>query len=326
VNPLSNLDQEHDAAPAECRPVTPAQIPAALRLILSNTAQDAAESQITDFIRYSEQRGIHLADLQVIQANGRLIWAILPMVNPGRTVLLFAAPVRTARSHPAAVDSAIDSICQRLAGQNVQLAQVLLDPTDHATIDTYANRGFSRMAELIYLHRTLRSTGSSIAAPPPPAAEFELQSYSPATHDAFAAAIVASYQNSLDCPALNGVRDIADVITGHKAAGEFDPEDWFLLSRRGQPAAVLLLNRTPQIEHMELVYLGLAPPVRGLGIGNYLMNLALHRVRQRNFAGLTLAVDSRNAPALRLYHRHGMQRLMSKVALMRDLVTNQPLA
>jgi ribosomal protein S18 acetylase RimI-like enzyme len=77
---------------------------------------------------------------------------------------------------------------------------------------------------------------------------------------------------------------------------------------------------------MELVYLGLAPPVRGLGIGNYLMTLALDRVRRRNCVGLTLAVDSRNTPALHLYHRHGMQRLMTKVALMRNLLTNQPMA
>jgi ribosomal protein S18 acetylase RimI-like enzyme len=325
VNPLSNLDQEHDASALDCRPATPAQIPAALRLILSNSAFDATDSQIADFIRFSEQRGIHLADLQVISAGGRLLWAVLPMVNPGRTALLFAAPVRTAKSHPTAVDLAIESICQRLAAQNVQLAQALLDPSDQATIDAYAHRGFSRMAELIYLHRALRPTLTPPTAPPPPAAEFQLQTYSSANHAAFAAAIVASYQNSLDCPALNGVRDIEDVIIGHKAAGEFNPQDWFLLSRRDQPAAVLLLNRTPQIDTLELVYLGLAPAVRGLGIGNYLMNLALHRVRQRNFAGLTLAVDSRNTPALSLYHRHGMQRLMSKVALMRNLLTNQPM-
>ncbi len=325
MNPLSNLDQEHDAAPPDCRPATAAQIPAALRLILSNSINDAADSQIADFIRFSEQRGIDLSDMQIIAANGRLLWAVLPMVNPGRTALLFAAPVRTAKSHPTAVDLAIESICQRMAGQNVQLAQVLLDPSDQATIDAYTHRGFSKMAELIYLHRTLRPSLSPPLAPPPPAAEFQLQIYSEANHAAFATAIVASYQNSLDCPALNGVRDIEDVITGHKASGEFDPQDWFLLSRRDQPAAVLLMNRTPQVDAMELVYLGLAPAVRGLGIGNYLMNLALHRVRQRNFSGLTLAVDSRNTPAIRLYHRHGMQRLMSKVALMRNLVTNQPL-
>src|SRR3712207_8951894 len=38
------------------------------------------------------------------------------------------------------------------------------------------------------------------------------------------------FRSSLDCPALNGVRDMEDVLAGHKASGEFDPALWFLLS------------------------------------------------------------------------------------------------
>ena len=34
---------------------------------------------------------------------------------------------------------------------------------------------------------------------------------------------------------------------------------------------------------------------------------------------LSLAVDANNAPALRLYYRHGLQRVGSKIAMMRDL-------
>ena len=34
---------------------------------------------------------------------------------------------------------------------------------------------------------------------------------------------------------------------------------------------------------------------------------------------LSLAVDSNNIPALDLYHRHGMSRICSRLALIRDL-------
>jgi hypothetical protein len=34
---------------------------------------------------------------------------------------------------------------------------------------------------------------------------------------------------------------------------------------------------------------------------------------------LTLAVDSRNAPAMKLYFRHGLQRVGSRTAMIRDL-------
>jgi ribosomal protein S18 acetylase RimI-like enzyme len=36
-------------------------------------------------------------------------------------------------------------------------------------------------------------------------------------------------------------------------------------------------------------------------------------------ARFTLAVDSINVPALKLYYRHGFNRIGSKLALMRDL-------
>ena len=53
-----------------------------------------------------------------------------------------------------------------------------------------------------------------------------------------------------------------------------------------------------------------------------MMRQALWAAREMNLSRLTLAVDSNNAPALRLYYRHGMQRIGSKVALMRDLAEN----
>jgi ribosomal protein S18 acetylase RimI-like enzyme len=141
---------------------------------------------------------------------------------------------------------------------------------------------------------------------------------------------VQSYRESLDCPALNGLRDVEDVIAGHKASGggidAFDPSWWFLLRERGEPLAVLLLARTAAPHAAaELVYLGLVPAARGRGVGDILMRQALHVVsssiddRSTNTASLALAVDARNKPALNLYHRHGLRRVGCKRALMRQL-------
>jgi ribosomal protein S18 acetylase RimI-like enzyme len=49
------------------------------------------------------------------------------------------------------------------------------------------------------------------------------------------------------------------------------------------------------------------------------MNLALVTVARQNRSELTLAVDSRNEPALKLYHRHGLRRIASRMAMIRDL-------
>jgi ribosomal protein S18 acetylase RimI-like enzyme len=54
-------------------------------------------------------------------------------------------------------------------------------------------------------------------------------------------------------------------------------------------------------------------------LGEVLMRQALAVTAARGQPRLCLAVDARNTPALKLYYRHGMQRIGSKVALMRDL-------
>jgi ribosomal protein S18 acetylase RimI-like enzyme len=50
-----------------------------------------------------------------------------------------------------------------------------------------------------------------------------------------------------------------------------------------------------------------------------MMRLALATAVRSDLRRLTLAVDSTNAPALRLYYAHGMQRLTARAAFLRDL-------
>ncbi len=143
--------------------------------------------------------------------------------------------------------------------------------------------------------------------------------YSNESHARFAATISASYRQSLDCPTLAGMRSIDDVIAGHKASGEFDPRYWFLLRLHAQPAAVLLLNRVAGADAAELTYLGVAPEARRCGLGNLLVRQALAAASTMQVKSITLAVDAANAPALRLYFRHGFKHVTGKLALIRDL-------
>jgi len=288
----------------------------ALRLVLATGGHIADEAHATDFMRFTAHRGISLTGVWVVpDATGQwLLWASLPMVSPGRTMLMFAAPADVCE--PAALALGINTVCRHHGAQGVQLAQALLDPADTATAAAYTGLAFHPVAELLYLQRAVRKSAPEPAVPP----GLHLDRYSPATHAGFAAAILASYRESLDCPPLNGVRDIEDVLAGHKSAGEFDPSDWFLLSDGDRsPLGVLLLSRTGTGDGMELVYLGLAPAARGRGLGDYLVRLAEARSAAAKAKHLSLAVDALNGPALSLYHRHGMQEIARKRALMRVL-------
>jgi ribosomal protein S18 acetylase RimI-like enzyme len=114
-----------------------------------------------------------------------------------------------------------------------------------------------------------------------------------------------------------------DVVTGHKGTGHFNPALWFLALRDEQPLGVLLLSPTADGDAMELVYLGLVPHARGQRLGDFFMRHALAATARAGCARLTLAVDAANAPALRLYYRHAMKRVTTKVAMMLDVRKKQ---
>jgi mycothiol synthase len=308
---------EERAAPV-CRVAQGEETHAALRLILGSGGKLASEGQVVDFLRFALHRGIDQSAMWVAESGGQLQWAILPVQSPGHTMLLFAPTfISSPRQHLAA-----EMLTEELVGgyrqRGVQLAQVLLEPMDGAVMDFYRSASFEVMAELIYLQAMPRRLASVPWLPE----GYRWVGYSLGTHERFAATIAATYRGSLDCPALNGLRGMDDVIAGHKAAGQFEPRMWFLLCKGDIPHGVLLLTRTPQSDALELVYLGLAPEARGQDLGELLIRQALAVAAHERCARLTLAVDSQNAPALKLYFRHGFKRLTAKMALMRDLRKN----
>ena len=89
------------------------------------------------------------------------------------------------------------------------------------------------------------------------------------------------------------------------------------------PLGVLLLSESFRGDAMELVYIGLVPAARGRKLGEWLMNQTLAMLSAQKQSRLCLAVDSHNTPALKLYYRNGMQRIGSKLALIKDLPNSQ---
>jgi hypothetical protein len=79
-----------DASPFPIRPAERREVHAALQMILGVNGRPAAEEHVVDFLRFAVYRGIDLNDIWVATDAGQLIWAVLPVVSPGRTMLLFS--------------------------------------------------------------------------------------------------------------------------------------------------------------------------------------------------------------------------------------------
>jgi ribosomal protein S18 acetylase RimI-like enzyme len=285
-------------------------------MILAPNGKVAADEQVLDFLSFALHRGIDINQIAVADQGGQMIWAVLPVISPGRTMLLLSPPRPTRGLSDEIAPGLLEHIVKRFAAEGIQLAQVLLDPRETSAVALYEACRFERLAELIYLHRAVRKSNAPLL---PQGMRWE--HYAPQTHAAFGRAITASYAGSLDCPSLNGRRGIEDVLAGHKAAGEFDPLLWHLLRAEGEddPLGVLLLAKSARSEAMELVYLGVNPIARGQGLGELMMRQALSVAAAAGCTLLSLAVDARNTPALKLYYRAGMSKVCTRIALLRDL-------
>ncbi len=116
-----------------------------------------------------------------------------------------------------------------------------------------------------------------------------------------------TYKDTLDCPELNGVRGVEEVIVGHRGQSHFDPDLWLLALADGLPVGVLLLMRSPETHDWEISYVGVVPEARRHGYGRELVLKALAEAKTVDAPYLTLSVDARNHPAHELYRVLGFE-------------------
>jgi len=289
---------------------------AALRLAVTPASMPALERdrQVTAFLRYAEHLNWSLDRLWVIAAAQRLHWSALAIPSPGRTAMLLVA--QPPRPDAAVISDALGQISTTLFEEDVHLVQLLLMENERTTAAAARQVNFESIATLQYMKCDLNqpeASNSKVTVQP----TWQWHQYDDQQHAAFRDVIAASYKGSLDCSALAGRRDIDDVIAGHKAAGEFEPRNWWLLTDAQNLLGCILLSRLPQRATMELVYLGVHPDHRGRGIGQVLLQQGIETARRNRCDTLTLAVDGQNTPALRLYESVGFTAREKRVAMIR---------
>ena len=276
------------------------------RELAARMAKLRPETKIIYISGYAE-----LASPQPSRIIGMCLW----VPSPGHTAMLFGPGQSEFPESSSATATAVAAALDDAKAAGVVLVQAMLEPADAAGKTVFAQAGLVQLATLTYMERK----------PPfhPPAFELPagvtLEAYSAGTHDLFRQAIAESYQETLDCPSLSGMRDVEDVIAGHKAVGPFDPQLWSVVIREGEAQGCLLLAEIPARRGLELVYLGLAPKSRGQGLGRILMQRVLGIASRRHFEVATLAVDAANTPAARLYRRCGYVSVAQRVAMVKRL-------
>ncbi|MGE3107534.1 MAG: GNAT family N-acetyltransferase [Phycisphaerales bacterium] len=212
--------------------------------------------------------------------------------------------------------------------QSVILVQALLETSEHEAAVALSGAGFIRLGDLAYMRRPLagaasrRQTRADSPNWPPGITVRPLSQIDASEHDELLArALARSYIDTLDCPELCGLRSVDDVIDSHRAVGTLDLSKWWIVQEHGQVEGAMLLSACPEQTpaSVELVYLGLSPSLRGRGLGAGLLKMGLAAVSGGAAASITCAVDSRNAPAMKLYKRAGFQRFSLRVPMVKGL-------
>jgi hypothetical protein len=71
----------------------------------------------------------------------------------------------------------------------------------------------------------------------------EVLAYTPDLHDEFLDTLMSTYNGTLDCPELNGVRSADEVFEGFTPDAGQTAGPWFLVKESARPIGVVMLDR-----------------------------------------------------------------------------------
>lgn len=245
------------------------------------------------------------------------------------------------------------------APRGIILAQALLEAREKEAAAALRSVGFAQLGELAYMRLGLETPPPGLSLSQEWPAGVAVRSIAQLIRDGASStqadamlshALEHTYVDTQDCPELCGLRELSDVLESHKAVGVFDPELWWIVLHNDQPKGCALFSVCPEQDSVELVYIGICPSLRGGSLGRTLFRFGLAHVFDRaivehhehqnipsppevaggvhpqvtGLGGLTCAVDSRNAPAVRMYRTLGFQKFATRVPFVKRLPHSDP--
>lgn len=186
----------------------------------------------------------------------------------------------------------------------VRVVQAVLDSDDCPHATALERAGMRYVTEIVFATRTMQ--------PSLPRGDSRLVIQEvPSSHSELPALLLQTYEGTFDLPELNGTRTSSDIISAYETGWNDETPLWFLATHAGVSVGVLTLTLQPD-RTIELTYLGLVPEARGRGFGEEILQYALDRATVEMAYAIHLSIDARNAPALRLYRKHGFEETTRK--------------
>jgi ribosomal protein S18 acetylase RimI-like enzyme len=291
------------------RAADPTELADAFRLLGQHLPTAERDQRVANALSLVQQGELTCDNVAVVPGPHELLGALVFVPLAGAAGLLWPPQTVLGTAPDALEDALIQYGLARLRQGGAKLVESLLVASDVFLAPSLERNGFIHITALQYLQHDLAPAAEPETASLPAAAAMSLsyQAYSDGDRDLFHQTLLRTYEDTLDCPELNGVRTLDEIVAGHRAQGRYDPRRWWLALAADQPAGVLILADVPELQGWDLSYVGVVPEARGRGLGSALIGKALAEARVARARQLTLAVDIRNGPARRLYNRLGFQ-------------------
>lgn len=307
-----------DLAPTHIARLPPDQEESGLRLALREFGESDFQVQVAMLRAWVERQPTCGYQVWGAFRAKELVGSLLLQTQPGRTAVIWP-PRLVAGERQETACQLIRTGLGEMPRLGVRMVQALLPAEGGADAELLMAAGFQHLSDLLYLVCLSDAFPAS-----PPSLGLHFEPYSPALHSQFTELVDATYVDTLDCPAVNGVRSVEDVLQGYRATGHFDPKRWFIVRQKGADIGCLILTDYPEHGIWELIYMGIVPMARGQGCGLELVRHALWLCGQALRSRLVLAVDAANEPAIRMYAAAGLQEWDRRAVYILVLDENGP--
>jgi mycothiol synthase len=286
------------------QPASPDDWTRAFEMALAHLPSEQRAARVQHGVQLLQAGILDPGGVLVARDGGQIIAAQVCELLQGSACLLWLPT-----SDDAVADALVRAALDWCRSRGCKLGQAVAQCTPHASREDDAHveatpapllrAGFRQITRLGQWGRDL------LDLPSLPDSHWRAEPFRPALAEKFAATLEHTYIGTLDCPELNGVRTIDEIIAGHRAQGKFRSDFWWLAFDEDRPAAVLMLAETLDGITWELAYLGVVPEFRRRGLARWLLTRALHSLCTQPATHVVLAVDERNQPARQMYQSMG---------------------
>lgn len=261
------------------------ELDSAFRLLYGPGGDDMA-GHVEGAFQLIARGELNPADVLLARRGGAVVGAVFCQAMPGAVAVIW--PPRAVGDDPALEDALAAAALRHVAG--VKVVQAFLPPEEAWRAGPLVRAGFRLATRLSLMRRVGRPVAPGGSARDRP--RIQLVPYPDCDPAEFLRVLVRSHDDSLDCPELHGIRTPEEVLAGYRDCAP-DVARWWLARDTAGPVGVLILRAD------ELIFVGVVPERRGQGIGRVLVEAA--------GAVGSVAVDSRNAPAVQLYRSVGFE-------------------